>query len=346
MERMIKTGGLIVSVIVLGIISGYLYMNDYKSYLIITATLTVIMVIVTVNYIFTNRSEESRYKSKINQILKTYDSVLVKSNNLPKLEDKNIIRVDSIEDLVDAQMEIRKPIYYQQQTESCSFVLLDNNEACIHIMKLNDSVTCPLEITLNEIEIKHKKDLQNAEKQDLSKIDSTSIVEVDDGKYIKVSPIRNEPVLTALNDATLPPLAAMGNEQVQAIEQPPVATANVTIPQITPQMQPTTVATNNVASSTDSAVDAVSQNTVVENVIPQMQQIATIPAVETKETSVGEGEVYTEESQVPETNTTQEEKNEEKGEEPVISEIVEEDKDKKETEDKENKDSKEDVELL
>lgn len=229
MERTIKTGGLIASVIVLGAISAYLYVNDYKTYLIITATLTVIMAIVTVNYIFTNRSEESRYKSKVNQILKTYDSVLVKSNNLPKLEEKNIIRVESIEDLVDAQMEIRKPIYYQQQTESCSFVLLDNTEACIHIIKLNNSVTCPLEITLNEIELKHKNESKNT--SDLSNIDSTAIVEVDDGKYIKVSPIRNEPVLTTITDSMLPPIAAMGNEQVIATQQAPVATTP-TIPSI------------------------------------------------------------------------------------------------------------------
>lgn len=191
MKKEIKIGALVLSVIVLVSLSIYLYTHEYTSYLIISATLSVIMAIVTANFIITNRSEESMYRSKVNQILKTYDSILVKSNNLPKLEEKNIIRVDTIEDLVDAQMEIRKPIYYQQQTESCSFVLLDNNEACIHIFKLNDQVTNPLEITLKEIELKQNNANKNIS-EDLSKIDSTAIVEVDNGKYVKVSPVKSD----------------------------------------------------------------------------------------------------------------------------------------------------------
>ena len=193
MKKELKIGALIVAVIGLIIISALLYKHGYVNYLIVTGTLLVVTAIALFNLVITNRSEESIYNSKLRQILKTYDSILVKSKNLPKLDEKNIIRVDSIEDLVDAQVEIRKPIYYQEQTESCAFILLDNKEACIYILKLNNDVLSPIEIVLNELDIKHKQaqDKEEIVADELLKdIDKTTIVRVNKGKYVKVSPIR------------------------------------------------------------------------------------------------------------------------------------------------------------
>ena len=195
MKKEVKIGGLALGLIVLLGISFVLYKNGLMNYLIITGTFSVICAIVLVNTLLTTRSDEAQYKSKLRQILRTYDSILVKSKNLPKLDNLNIIRVDTIEDLVDAQMEIRKPIYYQEQTESCAFVLLDNMTACFYTLKVNDAVLCPLEITINELDIINKNN-QKALEEDipedlLSEIERTTIIRLKKGKYVKVSPLRN-----------------------------------------------------------------------------------------------------------------------------------------------------------
>ena len=195
MKKEVKIGGLALGLIVLVGISFVLYKNGLMNYLIITGTFSVICAIVLVNTLLTTRSDEAQYKSKLRQILRTYDSILVKSKNLPKLDNLNIIRVDTIEDLVDAQMEIRKPIYYQEQTESCAFVLLDNMTACFYTLKVNDAVLCPLEITINELDIINKNS-QKALEEDipedlLSEIERTTIIRLKKGKYVKVSPLRN-----------------------------------------------------------------------------------------------------------------------------------------------------------
>lgn len=78
---------------------------------------------------------EKIYKRKVKKILKTYDCILVKSKNIPRLTDRNIIVTDSIENVVDAQMEIRKPIYYFDEIKSCSFILLEDKEAIVYIIK-------------------------------------------------------------------------------------------------------------------------------------------------------------------------------------------------------------------
>lgn len=196
MKKVLKILGLLILIAGMAAASYYLYTQGYVNYLIVTGPITIILVIVLINFILSNRSEEALYNSKLRSILKTYDSVLVKSKNLPKLDAKNIIRVDTIEDLVDAQMEIRKPIYYQEQTQSCAFVLLDNNEACIYILKQNDSVLCPVEITLNELDIKNKSEesKENISEELLKDIERTTIVRVNKNKYVKVSPIRNKKV--------------------------------------------------------------------------------------------------------------------------------------------------------
>lgn len=195
MKKEVKIGGLALGLIALLGISLVLYKNGLMNYLIITGTFTVICAIILVNTLITTRSDEAQYKSKLRQILRTYDSILVKSKNLPKLDNLNIIRVDTIEDLVDAQMEIRKPIYYQEQTESCAFVLLDNMTACFYTLKVNDSVLCPLEITINELDIINKnsqKELEEDIPEDLlSEIERTTIIRLKKGKYVKVSPMRN-----------------------------------------------------------------------------------------------------------------------------------------------------------
>lgn len=195
MKKEVKIGGLVLGLIALIGISFVLYKNGLMNYLIITGTFTVICTIILVNTLITTRSDEAEYKSKLRQILRTYDSILVKSKNLPKLDNLNIIRVDTIEDLVDAQMEIRKPIYYQEQTESCAFVLLDNMTACFYTLKVNDAVLCPLEITINELDIINKnsqKELEEDIPEDLlSEIERTAIIRLKKGKYVKVSPMRN-----------------------------------------------------------------------------------------------------------------------------------------------------------
>ena len=124
-------------------------------------------------------------------ILNTYDSILVKSNTIPSLEGRNVVNVEKMEDLVDAQLELRKPICYLKQTESCSFILLDEKEAFVYVEKLNDDVVTPVEIELKELKIK-EKDKDDMDSEMLKAIDKTTVVKLSNRKSYKVSPIRKK----------------------------------------------------------------------------------------------------------------------------------------------------------
>lgn len=162
--------------------------NSLINYAIISGVLTLIMVLLTVSFILKTRSDKTIYESFIRGNLKTYDAVMVESNELPNLKGKNIVRVSKFYDLIDAQIEMKKPIYYKKFVDYTVFILLDNQEACVSIVKLNEHVNCEYE---KELEDTIKSNMLNdMDKSLLEDIDKTTIIRFDNSKSFKVSPIR------------------------------------------------------------------------------------------------------------------------------------------------------------
>lgn len=186
MNRTVKITIFVVATIVAAVIGFVLYQNELTSYALIAAAVALVLIISTVTYAMNTRNEETIYNSTLKKVLNNYDAILVESHNFPDLKGKNIIKVTNMDDLVDAQIEIRKPIYYMIEGEdSCSFVLLDNSEACIYILKQNENVTSPLELIVNEYE-KHN----DIDASLLEDIERTTIIKLNNMKSFKVSPYR------------------------------------------------------------------------------------------------------------------------------------------------------------
>ena len=173
-----------------GVVFISLIAKGIYTYSIIFGTIFVILLIVLGREILSKYYKSNdAFTRKINTTLKTYDAILVRSN-IPDLKDHNIILIDNFEDLVDAQVEVRKPIFFQKQTESCSFILLDQNNAMIHIEKLNDDVISPLEIVLSDLAKSRKK--EDIDYSILKDIERTTIIKLENSKSYKVSPIRKK----------------------------------------------------------------------------------------------------------------------------------------------------------
>ena len=181
---------LIGAVLFLGV-GFFLLTINMIGYVIISFTLSGVLLLAGVLSFIHNSNPNRAYESKVKDILNTFDSILVKSSRVPELEGRNIIIVESIDDLVDAQLEIRKPICYHRQSESCSFVLLDDKEAYVYVEKLNPEITSAVEIEIDNLRIKSK----NADEMDsemLRDIEKTTIVKLSNQKSYKVSPVRKK----------------------------------------------------------------------------------------------------------------------------------------------------------
>lgn len=184
---------IIVFLIILFFVDIIILNSKFSNYSILTFTISIVILVNSVNMILKNRNGYNAYESKLKSILKTFDSILVKSNSVPNLEDRNIIEVMSMDDLAVAQLEIRKPICYVKQTDSCSFVLLDEKEAYTYILKSSESVISPLEIEINNLKIKKKKDY-GIDSEMLLDIENTTIIKLPNKKSYKISPVRDKVV--------------------------------------------------------------------------------------------------------------------------------------------------------
>lgn len=188
MKRIVKIGILTLCFLVALIVGLYLFKNEYTTYAIVLGVVSLVLLFSLISYIINTRSEEAIYSSTLRKVLNNYDAILVESHNFPDLKGKNIIKVTNMDDLVDAQIEIRKPIYYMIEGEdSCSFVLLDNSEACIYILKQNESVQSPLELIINEYE--KNNDIDSSLLED---IERTTIIKLNNMKSFKVSPYKKK----------------------------------------------------------------------------------------------------------------------------------------------------------
>ena len=222
MKKYLKGSIMFACAIALVIIGLVLKNTDYAGYSVLCFTGALVLVILGASSIFTSSNPTKMYEAKVKNILNTYDSILVKSNKIPSLEGRNVVNVEKMEDLVDAQLELRKPICYLKQTESCSFVLLDEKEAFVYVEKLNDDVVSPVEIELKELKVR-EKDRDDMDSEMLKAIDKTTVVKLSNRKSYKVSPIRKKTEGDEKVDLTavMPPVVEQPKEDpaFQVIEQ-------------------------------------------------------------------------------------------------------------------------------
>ena len=184
---------IIFDVFILAIVlfGGYLIVNSYINYAVIVLAIAVSFIIQELTYRFTGDKKEEKYETKLKKILKTYDSVLVETRKVPVIDSEKVILVNSLDDLIDAQLELRKMIYYFKQSDNCSFVLFDQNQANIFILKSNEEVISPLEIEINNNKIKNKNK-NDIDEETLNEIDKTTIIKLPNDKAYKISPVRKQ----------------------------------------------------------------------------------------------------------------------------------------------------------
>lgn len=190
----------IIALVVLAIVIIITLMSDLVGFSIILGTLFIILTVCLGIYLREEPDEYSLFIKNKKRILRTYDSIIVEVEDIPNIAGKNIIKVKSIEDLVDAQLELREPIYYKNDNDSCFFMLLHYNEACIYILKMNSGVVSPTEQSIRYMkEDKENKDTSNI----LDNVENTIVYKLDELRSFKISPIRSEQKIEVVDDTAI-----------------------------------------------------------------------------------------------------------------------------------------------
>ena len=165
----------------------YLYNQKLYTYLIIVVPILFILLFFSIKGIRTKYSPEDEYNMFLKEILKTYDAVLINVVEMPSVDGRSIVKVSNFEDLIDAQIEIRKPIYYKRDDRSTIFVLLDDKQVCINILKVDEEENTQFDRWLADLE----KEKNKFDESILAGIENTTIVRLDNNKSYRVIPIKD-----------------------------------------------------------------------------------------------------------------------------------------------------------
>jgi hypothetical protein len=165
----------------------YLYNQKLYTYLIIVVPILFILLFFSIKGIRTKYSPEDEYNMFLKEILKTYDAVLINVVEMPSVDGRSIVKVSNFEDLIDAQIEIRKPIYYKRDDRSTIFVLLDDKQVCINILKVDEEENTQFDRWLADLE----KGKNKFDESILAGIENTTIVRLDNNKSYRVIPIKD-----------------------------------------------------------------------------------------------------------------------------------------------------------
>lgn len=191
----------VIALIILAIVIIITIMYDLTGFSIILGALFAILTICLGIYLREEPDEYTAFTKNKKRILRTYDSIIVEVEDIPNIAGKNVIKVKSIEDLVDAQLELREPIYYKNDNDSCFFMLLHYNEACVYILKMNNGVVSPTEQSIRYM--KEDKNKPEEKENILNNVENTIVYKLDELRSFKISPIRNEHNIEVVDDTAI-----------------------------------------------------------------------------------------------------------------------------------------------
>ena len=83
--------------------------------------------------------EQNKYHTDIDNIIKKYNKIMLRTNKMPILKNKRVIEIANLNDLIELETELKSGIlvYEKLKTNETWFILIHQNEAWIYKWKLN-----------------------------------------------------------------------------------------------------------------------------------------------------------------------------------------------------------------
>lgn len=150
----------------------------------------IFIIVFIVGYVMVSKqpmSEMEYYSRFLKVIKKSFNNILISITYIPDIDNKTLVRLNNIDDIVDISLRIKKPIYYiEDENKSCDFILINNDEYCIYTLKLNENIISIFDEYYEIYSEVNKKENTKL----LEDIDKTTIIKIHDGSSFKVSPMK------------------------------------------------------------------------------------------------------------------------------------------------------------
>lgn len=151
---------------------------------LICLLLFVISLIILLKNIFAIKKPNGLFNEYVRSIIDNNESILVEIDKFPDLNNKKIYRTKTIDDLLNMETSVKKPIYYITNNDSYDFILLDNKKVYINTIRKNKNIISCLDLYLSDLN-NNKKDQYDL----IEDLDKTTIIKVDKDKEYIVYPL-------------------------------------------------------------------------------------------------------------------------------------------------------------
>lgn len=100
---------------------------------------TIYFVTKRVELFYQQYKTETEYEKTLRKILRNYDDIIVTTQNKPYIKTKEIVKVASFEELLDAQAELREPIIFYEKNGEANFIITQETRSYKYVLKKEDS---------------------------------------------------------------------------------------------------------------------------------------------------------------------------------------------------------------
>ena len=156
---------------------------DKKEFALINIGLLIICLIAFFISVKNIKKPNGYFYDYIHNILEENENILVEIDKFPKFINKKIYRTSTINDLLNLERTIKKPIYYTYNNDSYDFILVDDKKIYINTIKKDDNIISCLDLYLKELN--KKKNEYNL----IEDLDKTTVIKVDKDKEFIVYPL-------------------------------------------------------------------------------------------------------------------------------------------------------------
>ena len=166
------------------------FVANEKSIALFCLIFTIFIGLLLLHDLRKNSSPEKVYEITVNDILKTYEVILIEIENLPDFSERKLVETQSFNDLVNIEYEYRKPVYYIHNDYSYDFMLMTDEDLYVYTLKKDNEKKSIFELYMDE---KGKQDIESQKQIDvIDSLENTAVIKVDGNKQFVVSPIRSE----------------------------------------------------------------------------------------------------------------------------------------------------------
>ena len=162
-----------------------LFYMDIRNYSILCIAFTVLLIGYLIYTVFSGKNNQAEYDAKIKSVLKSYNEDIIYAETNYEINEKNVLFVKSLDDLLVASSITGSPMIYIAEDEASTFLVKNDEDLLAYVLKVNPNKESKYEKILKKLIEENKENVNSL----LNNITKETIIVIDNKSY-KVSPVK------------------------------------------------------------------------------------------------------------------------------------------------------------